>query len=74
MQPLPVAATPPAVSTGLKVGICAISFFVPLLGLIMGIIYWRNANPAKKSAGKLWTIFGIAMTVFWVLVRLGMDS
>jgi tetrahydromethanopterin S-methyltransferase subunit G len=44
------------VSDGMKIGIAIGSFFVPLLGLIMGLIYINDSHPDKKAAGKLWLI------------------
>jgi hypothetical protein len=42
------------VSDGLKIGIAILSFLVPLVGLIMGLIYLNDSHPDKKAAGKLW--------------------
>jgi len=66
----PVSAPPATsgaqpVSNGLTIGICIASLFIPLVGIIMGGIYMSDANPAKKSAGKLWLIVGAAVMVFY---------
>ncbi len=55
----------PVVSNGLKWGVAAGSLLLPILGLVMGIIYIVDANPAKKSVGKLWLWTGIAAILFW---------
>jgi hypothetical protein len=47
---------PSPVSGGMKVGIAILSFFVPLVGLIMGLIYMNDEHPDKKAAGKLWLL------------------
>ncbi|MCA9057749.1 MAG: hypothetical protein KDA85_04595 [Planctomycetaceae bacterium] len=53
---------PSPVSDGMKIGIGIVSFFVPLVGLIIGLIYLNDAHPDKKKAGKLWlTISGITI-------------
>jgi hypothetical protein len=68
-QPVP-APTPPGgvVSGGLKVGICLIGLFVAIVPIIMGIIYMMDANPEKKSAGKLWLWVGIGEFVLSCLI------
>jgi len=58
----------PAVSSGLKIGICIATVFVPILGLVMGVIYMKDANPEKKAVGKLWLIVGIAAALFFCLI------
>jgi hypothetical protein len=68
-QPAPTPA--PAgggVSGGLKVVICLIGLFVAIVPIIMGIIYMMDANPQKKSAGKLWLWVGIGEFVFSCLI------
>ena len=68
-QPAPTPA--PAggvVSGGLKVGICLLGLFVAIVPIIMGIIYMMDANPEKKSAGKLWLWVGIGEFVFSCLI------
>jgi hypothetical protein len=58
----------PAVSSGLKMGIGIASVFVPLLGLIMGIVYMVDANPEKKAAGKLWLMLACAGMVMYCMI------
>jgi TIR domain len=58
----------PAVSKGLKIGICIATLFVPILGLIMGVIYMNDANPEKKAVGKLWLIVGVGAAIFVCLI------
>jgi TIR domain len=59
----------PTVSKELKIGICVVSLFVPLVGIIMGAIYMFDTNPEKKGAGKLWLIVGgvsfLFACLFW---------
>lgn len=57
-----------AVSTGMKVGISIATVVIPLIGIVMGILYLRDANPQKKSAGRLWLWIGIGMIVFYLAV------
>lgn len=80
-MPVAAGASPPAVPTtaaptqarvseGLKWGVFFGTLIVPLLGLIMGGIYWSNASPSKKAVGKLWLFTGVAAFI----VQLGMMS
>ncbi len=59
------------VSGGLKWGITAATVFVPLIGIIMGVIYLRDANPEKKAVGKLWLWVGVGMAVLFLFANLG---
>jgi TIR domain len=60
----PVVGLAPAVSKGLKIGICIASVLNPILGVVMGILYMKDANPEKKAVGKLWLIVSICAFVF----------
>src|SRR5436305_14751099 len=62
------AGTGEVVSSGKKWGISILSVFIPLVGIIMGIIYMSDANPEKKSAGKLWLIVSVATLAFYCLI------
>ena len=65
---------PPAssddVPQGLKIGVIVGTIFIPLLGIIMGLIYMNDPNPAKKAAGKTWLYVGIGIAVAWCLCGL----
>jgi uncharacterized membrane protein YvbJ len=67
-SPVIAAARGGDVSSGMNVGIIAASIFVPLVGIIMGIIYMRDANPSKQKAGKVWLIVGIVALIIWAIV------
>lgn len=62
----PVQPTP-SVSKELKIGIIVGTVFIPLLGIIMGLIYMNDPNPEKKAVGKLWLYVGLGMTVLGCL-------
>ena len=49
------------VTDGLKIGIIIGSVFIPLLGIIMGVIYMNDRSPAKKAVGKTWLYIGIGV-------------
>lgn len=51
------------VSDKMKIGISILSVIIPLVGIIMGILYLKDPNPEKKSAGKLWLWIGIGAGV-----------
>lgn len=55
------------VSEGLKWGILIASFFIPIIGIVVGIIFMQDANPEKKSAGKLWLYAGLIMAFIYFL-------
>ena len=59
------------VSGGLKWGITAVTVFIPLIGIVMVVIYLRDANPEKKAVGKLWLWVGIIMAILFFLANLG---
>lgn len=63
-----------AVSGGLKVIICVIGLFIALVPIIMGIIYMLDANPEKKSAGRLWLWVGIGEFIFSCLIYSAMST
>jgi hypothetical protein len=66
----PVAYPPPAgddVSQGLKIGVLIGTLFVPLLGIIMGIIYMREPNQSKQAAGKLWLWVGVGVVAAYCI-------
>ena len=70
--PQPPALTPAApqqsaVDSGLKVGIIIGTVFVPLLGIIMGIVYMNDRSPEKKKVGRLWLMVGIGMFALYLL-------
>jgi hypothetical protein len=49
------------VAPGLKVGIIVGTVFIPLLGIIMGLIYMNDPNAQKKATGRIWLYVGIGM-------------
>jgi hypothetical protein len=59
--PVPPTPTTNAVSKELKIGIIVGTVFIPLLGIIMGVIYMNDPNPEKKAVGRLWLYVGIGM-------------
>ncbi len=59
----------PVVSDVMKWGITAGTVVFPLLGIVMGIIYMRDASPEKKAVGKLWLGVGIGIVVLYVMAQ-----
>jgi hypothetical protein len=49
------------VSEGLKIGVIIGTLFIPLLGIIMGIIYMKDPSPPKQAVGKTWLYIGIGV-------------
>ncbi|MEO8426302.1 MAG: zinc-ribbon domain-containing protein [Verrucomicrobiota bacterium] len=64
----PVSA--PGVSQEMKIGIAIGSFFVPLLGIIMGAMYMNDPNPAKKAVGRLWLFVALGSIALWCVCAL----
>jgi hypothetical protein len=58
------------VSNGLNIAVIIGSIIIPFIGLVAGVVYMADSNPAKKSAGKVWLIVGIISAVVWVVVAL----
>jgi uncharacterized membrane protein YvbJ len=56
-----------SVSDTLKWGILVVTVFIPLVGIVMGIIYMQNDNPVKKATGKLWLYGGLIMVLIYAL-------
>jgi hypothetical protein len=78
----PSASTPPPASPtagaasqdvgqGLFIGLILASLFIPLIGIIMGVIYMRDPSAAKKKAGKVWLWVGIGASLFWLFMSMG---
>ena len=66
-----VRSSPPAsssdVSQGRKLGVIVSSIFMPLLGIIMGIIYMNDPSPTKKAVGKTWLYVAVGAVGAWCL-------
>ena len=66
-SPVSPSGAGPVVSNGMKWGITAGTIVFPLLGLVMGVIYMRDANLEKKAVGKLWLGVGIGVMVLYII-------
>jgi hypothetical protein len=55
----------PAVSGGLKALLYLLSFFIPIVGFIIGAIYYTK--PETKEVGKMCIILGILSIVLTVV-------
>lgn len=64
-----VTPPPPAVSKTkkMKIGIIIGTIFIPLIGIIMGAIYWNDPNPEDKRTARIWLYTGIGMVVVYIL-------
>lgn len=73
ISPGPVSPGPTGgdVSQGLNIGIIIGTLFMPLLGIIMGLVYMNDASQAKKAVGKVWLYVGIGvMALYCVCVMI----
>ncbi|MFE8702808.1 hypothetical protein ACFYKX_19575 [Cytobacillus sp. FJAT-54145] len=50
-------------SSGLRVVVYLLSFFVPVVGLVLGIVWMNDQDPEKKQIGKTCLIIGIVSIV-----------
>jgi uncharacterized membrane protein YvbJ len=67
----PAAASPHAtgvVSQGMRTGMIICSIVLPIVGIIVGVLFMLDANPEKKTAGKLWLIIGIVAGIIWTAI------
>ncbi len=55
------------VSGGMKIGVILGTLFFPIVGIIMGIIFLNDSNPAKKEVGKTWLWLGVVFGVLWFI-------
>jgi hypothetical protein len=49
----------------MKIGIIVGTVFIPLLGIIMGLIYMNDPHPQKKAVGRTWLYVGIGIVVLY---------
>lgn len=57
----------PPVAGGVNLLVILGTIIVPMVGIILGVIYLNDADPRKKSAGKLWLALGVGMMVVWCI-------
>lgn len=55
------------VSTGMKVLVYLLSFFIPIVGFIIGIIFYTRPEPEQKEVGKMCIILALLSILFAVL-------
>lgn len=55
------------VSEGMKWGILIATIFIPIIGIVAGIIYMQDSNPEKKAVAKLWLYGGGIMVFIYAL-------
>lgn len=57
-----------SVSNGLKYGVVVASFFIPLIGVIMGLIYMvKEEDENKKAVGRLWLYVGLGFAFLYLV-------
>ena len=60
------------VGTGMKIFLYLLSFFIPIVGFIIGAIYYTKPDPDYKHVGKMCIILGIVsillVVVCWIIV------
>jgi hypothetical protein len=64
----PVSSLAPkvGVDSTLKILVIIGTLFMPLLGIILGLIYMSNASPEKKAVGRTWLIVGVVTTAVYM--------
>ena len=58
-------APAPVVSSGLNLVMVLLSLFLPLIGIIAGVVYMVQPEMEKKRAGKRWLIVSLVALVLW---------
>jgi len=56
------------VSKKFFIGILIATAFIPLVGVVMGILYLRKELPEEKKAGKTWLITGIGFMILNAII------
>jgi len=56
------------VSKKFYIGVLAATVFLPIIGIIMGIIYLLKDHPEEKKAGKMWLMVGIGVGVLNAII------
>lgn len=58
-------------TSGIRVLIYTLSILLPLVGIIIGVIYWTKPNADKKAFGKACVSLSLIMVAIWsYLLRL----
>jgi len=58
-----------SVGSGLTILLYILSFLIPILGIIIGILWLgMGSDPEKKQVGKMCLILGILSIVIWIVV------
>ena len=70
VQRQPVSGSPQNVTATGKAstGLSILSFLIPLVGIILGITYMNDADPAKKAAGKTYLYLGIGGMILGCII------
>jgi hypothetical protein len=66
MQMAPQAAQP-QISEGMKILFYILSFLIPLLGIIIGVIYYSKPDPESKNVGKMCIILALVAVLLVVM-------
>jgi hypothetical protein len=69
-QPQPVYYGQQQYSGCVKFLLYALSFFMPLVGIIVGIVFMSRPDPESKGLGKACLIISIAAIVLWCCVSI----
>lgn len=66
---IPMAAAQPVerVSTLVKIIVYLVSIFIPIIGIIIGIIFYVNPNPEYKHVGKMCIILALLVVLIAVI-------
>ena len=74
VTPPPYAASPlsapEGVSNSLFWGIIIATVFIPLVGIIYGLINMNTKDQAKRKAGKVWLLVGLGCMVVYAIATL----
>ncbi|HEX9909032.1 MAG TPA: hypothetical protein VGB78_11320 [Thermoplasmata archaeon] len=55
------------VSTLVKIIVYLVSFFIPIIGIILGVVFYVNANPEYKQVGKMCLILAMVAVLIAIV-------
>jgi len=64
----------PQISEGMKILFYILSFLIPLIGIIIGVIYYSKSDPESKHVGKMCIILAVVAVLLVVVCAVGLGA
>jgi hypothetical protein len=61
------AMAQPQISEGMKILFYILSFLIPIVGIIIGVVYYSKADPESKHVGKMCIILAVVGILIGVI-------